>query len=93
MSKKRMGHGSLQVGSDGKLRKPGQTTFRLGGTPGAKKKKHQDRPEDGSSRLEANEHNRLPQPLRGVANFLNEERAASQEDYKKLKELKKNPKY
>ncbi len=51
------------------------------------------RPEDGSKRLEANEHNRLPQPLRGVANFLNEERAASQEDYKKLKELKKNPKY
>ena len=88
-----MGHGSLQVGSDGKLRKPGQTSIRLDAKPEAKKKKHQDRPEDGSKRLNANEENRLPQPLRGVANFLNEEKAASQEDYKKLRKLKKNPKY
>ena len=51
------------------------------------------RPEDGSSRLEANQHNRLPQPIRGVANWLNEEKAASQEDYKTLRKLKKNPKY
>ena len=51
------------------------------------------RPEDGSSRLQANEDNRLPQPLRGIANFLNEEKAASQEDYKTLRKLKKNPKY
>ena len=61
--------------------------------PDAKKKKHQDRPENGSSRLEANEHNRLPQPIRGVANFLNEEGAAAREDYKTLRKLKKNPKY
>ena len=51
------------------------------------------RPEDGSSRLETNQHNRLPQPLRGIANFLNEEGAASREDYKTLRKLKKNPKY
>ena len=51
------------------------------------------RPEDGSSRLEANQHNRLPQPIRGVANWLNEEKAASQEDYKTLRKQKKTPKY
>ena len=36
---------------------------------------------------------RLPQPIRGVANWLNEEKAATQEDYKTLRNLKKNPKY
>lgn len=36
---------------------------------------------------------RLPQPLRGIANFLNEEKAATEQDYKKIRELKKNPKY
>ena len=36
---------------------------------------------------------RLPQPIRGVLNFLNEEKAAATEDYPRLRELKKNPKY
>ena len=61
--------------------------------PKDKKRFPSVRPEDGSSRLQANEDNRLPQPLRGIANFLNEEKAASQEDYKTLRKLKKNPKY
>jgi len=36
---------------------------------------------------------RLPQPLRGIANFLNEESAATRNDFKTLRKLKKNPKY
>mgnify|MGYP003108417795 CR=1 FL=1 len=36
---------------------------------------------------------RLPQPIRGVANWLHEEGAAAREDYKTLRDLKKNPKY
>ena len=36
---------------------------------------------------------RLPQPIRGIANWLNEEKAATQEDGAKVKKLKKNPKY
>ena len=36
---------------------------------------------------------RLPQPIRGIANWLNEEKAAAQEDGAKVKKLKKNPKY
>ena len=36
---------------------------------------------------------RIPQPIRGVLNFLNEEKAAATEDYPRLRELKKNPKY
>ena len=31
--------------------------------------------------------------LRGVKNWLNEEQAAATEDYEKLRELRKNPKY
>ena len=42
-AKKRMGHGSLQVGSDGKLRKPGQTSIRLNAKPEANKKKKKTR--------------------------------------------------
>ena len=36
---------------------------------------------------------RLPQPLRGIANFLNEESAATRNDFKTLRRLKKKPKY
>tara|TARA_R100000234_G_C4980471_1_gene170547 strand:+ start:146 stop:331 length:186 start_codon:yes stop_codon:yes gene_type:complete len=36
---------------------------------------------------------RLPQPIRGIANFLNEEEAATRNDFKTLRKLKKNPKY
>ena len=36
---------------------------------------------------------RLPQPIRGIANWLNEEKAAAQEDGAKVRKLKKNPKY
>ena len=36
---------------------------------------------------------RIPQPLRGAMNWLNEESAAAREDYKKLRNLRKNPKY
>jgi len=36
---------------------------------------------------------RLPQPLRGIANFLNEESAATRNDFKTLRKLKKKPKY
>ena len=36
---------------------------------------------------------KLPQPLRGAANWLNEENAAAREDYETLRNLKKNPKY
>ena len=36
---------------------------------------------------------RLPQTLRGIANFLNEESAATRNDFKTLRKLKKNPKY
>ena len=36
---------------------------------------------------------RLPQPFRGVANWLNEEKAAAQEDGATVRKLKKNPKY
>ena len=39
------------------------------------------------------EKSRLPKPVRGVLNFLNEESAAAREDYKKVKKLKQNPKY
>jgi hypothetical protein len=31
--------------------------------------------------------------IRGVKNWLNEEKAAAREDYKTLRKLKKNPKY
>lgn len=50
------------------------------------------RPKDAPPK-KAKKKKRLPQPLRGAANFLNEERAASREDYATLKKLKKNPKY
>ena len=43
-----------------------------------------------NSRQEAK---RLPQPIRGALNFLNEESAAAREDYKKVKNLRNNPKY
>jgi len=36
---------------------------------------------------------RLIQPLRGIANFLNEESAATRGDYNTLRKLKKKPKY
>ena len=36
---------------------------------------------------------RLPQPIRGVLNFVNEEKAAAQEDYATIRKLKKNPRY
>ena len=36
---------------------------------------------------------RLPQPLRGIANFLNEESAATRNNFKTLRKLKKKPKY
>ena len=36
---------------------------------------------------------RLPQPIRGIANWLNEEKAAAQEDGAKVRKLKKNPRY
>lgn len=36
---------------------------------------------------------RLPQPLRGIANFLNEESAATRNDFKTLRKLKNKPKY
>ena len=36
---------------------------------------------------------RLPKIIRGPLNWLNEEQAASQEDYQKVRELKKNPRY
>ena len=36
---------------------------------------------------------RLIQPLRGIANFLNEESAATRNDFKTLRKLKKKPKY
>ena len=36
---------------------------------------------------------RLPQPIRGIANFLNEESAATRNDFKTLRKLKKKPKY
>ena len=36
---------------------------------------------------------RLPQPIRGIANWLNEEKAAAQEDGATVRNLKKNPKY
>jgi len=36
---------------------------------------------------------RLPQPIRGIANWLNEEKAAAQEDGATVKKLKKKPKY
>jgi len=36
---------------------------------------------------------RLPQPLRGIANFLNEESAATRNDFKTLRKLKKKPRY
>jgi len=36
---------------------------------------------------------RLPQPIRGVFNWLNEEKAAATEDGAAVRELKKNPKY
>tara|TARA_R100000231_G_scaffold10198_1_gene12493 strand:+ start:801 stop:989 length:189 start_codon:yes stop_codon:yes gene_type:complete len=36
---------------------------------------------------------RLPQPLRGIANFLNEESAATRNDFKTLRKLKRKPKY
>jgi len=36
---------------------------------------------------------RLPQPLRGVANFLNEEKAATEGNFEKLRKLKKKPRY
>ena len=36
---------------------------------------------------------RLPQPIRGIANFLNEEQATVEHNFKKLRKLKKNPKY
>ena len=36
---------------------------------------------------------RLIQPLRGIANFLNEEEAATRGDFKTLRKLKKKPKY
>ena len=36
---------------------------------------------------------RLPQPIRGIANFLNEEEAATRGDTKTLRRLKNNPKY
>ena len=36
---------------------------------------------------------RLPQPFRGIANFLNEESAATRNDFKTLRKLKKKPKY
>jgi len=40
-----------------------------------------------------NKKKRLPQPIRGIANFLNEESAATRNDFKTLRKLKKNPKY
>tara|TARA_R100000458_G_C8142359_1_gene153001 strand:- start:32 stop:211 length:180 start_codon:yes stop_codon:yes gene_type:complete len=36
---------------------------------------------------------RLPQPIRGVLNFLNEEEAAATENYSEIRKLKKKPKY
>ena len=36
---------------------------------------------------------RLPQPIRGVLNFLNEEKAATESNYEKLRKLKKKPRY
>ena len=36
---------------------------------------------------------RLPQPLRGIANFLNEEQAATQGNFEKLRNLKRKPRY
>ena len=36
---------------------------------------------------------RLPQPIRGIANFLNEEKAATQGNFEKLRKLKNKPKY
>jgi len=36
---------------------------------------------------------RLPQPIRGIANFLNEEQAATQGNFEKLRKLKKKPRY
>jgi len=36
---------------------------------------------------------RLVQPLRGVANFLNEESAATRGDFETLRKLKKKPRY
>ena len=36
---------------------------------------------------------RLIQPIRGIANFLNEEKAATQGNFDKLRKLKKKPKY
>ena len=36
---------------------------------------------------------RLPQPVRGIANFLNEEKAATQGNFEKLRKLKKKPRY
>ena len=42
---------------------------------------------------ERQEKKRLPQPVRGVLNFLNEESAAAREDYKKVNKLRNNPKY
>jgi hypothetical protein len=37
--------------------------------------------------------NLLIRLIKGGGNFLNEERAASQEDYAELRRLRKNPKY
>ena len=36
---------------------------------------------------------RLIQPLRGIANFLNEEKAATQGNFEKLRKLKDKPRY
>ena len=36
---------------------------------------------------------RLPQPIRGIFNWLNEESAAAREDGATVRKLKKNPKY
>tara|TARA_R100000231_G_scaffold51982_2_gene43869 strand:+ start:61 stop:255 length:195 start_codon:yes stop_codon:yes gene_type:complete len=36
---------------------------------------------------------RLIQPFRGIANFLNEESAATRNDFKTLRRLKNKPKY
>ncbi len=47
----------------------------------------------GAPPKKAKKQKRLPRVVRGVLNFLNEEQAAATENYPKLRELKKNPKY
>ena len=60
---------------------------------GAGLKKSARKKPDTSANKPKKTKKRLPQPIRGIANWLNEEKAAAQEDGAKVRKLKKNPKY